>query len=205
MWNLRSKTVDRFGYDQSGANLYRFNAQGYRSDVDYDFSNPCLVTVGPSISFGIGIPVEKSFSFLLSQSLSLHNYNFSIGCMPHTSYDYINLLNQLAEKPNIQIMIINWNCLSRVRTDQGIHDDHDTSACISRLGHFLDLADKIISVPCLHILFDPDRIDLPLDLQRRLLIYNKGVIDYSHCCVNNSAFGAKTNQFIYRALLSKTR
>lgn len=205
MWHLRSKTVDRFGYDQSGENLYRFNAQGYRSDVDYDFSKPCLVTVGPSISFGIGIPMEKTFSFLLAQSLALDNYNFSLGCVRHTSYDYIRLLKQLAEKPNIQAMVINWNCLSRVRTDQGIQDDHDKSACVARLGQFLDLANEIVSVPCLHILFDPDRIDLPPDLQRRLLIYNKGVIDYSHCCVDNPAFGIKTNQFIYRALSSKTR
>jgi hypothetical protein len=205
MWQLKSTIVDKFGYDQSGTNRYRFNAQGYRSDIDFDFDSPCLVTIGPSISFGIGIPIEKTFSFQLAQSLRLANYNFSVGCYRHTSMDYVGLLTQLATKPNIKAMVINWNNLSRVRTDNSVQDDHNVEACISRLANLLNFADKTVCVPCLHILFDPDRINLPRDLQRRLLIYNQGVVDHSPSCGDQPAFGVKTNAFIYKALLSKTR
>jgi hypothetical protein len=68
MWQLRGQTLNKFGYDNTGSNVYKFNSQGYRSNIDFDFARPCLVTVGPSTSFGIGLPVEKTFPFLLDYS-----------------------------------------------------------------------------------------------------------------------------------------
>jgi hypothetical protein len=203
MWQFRGQTVDKFGYDQSGFNIYRFNDQGYRSDVDFDFSKPCLVTIGPSISFGIGLPIEKTFSFLLAQKLKLDNYNFGIGCLKHTNNDYLDLLIDIGKKPNIQGIIINWNNLSRVQDMQEVYDDYDRSNCISRLESLLETADQLISVPKFYILFDPDQLDLPTYLKNKLLIYNKGVMDFSECCGGRISFGPKTNQFIYKVILSQ--
>jgi hypothetical protein len=205
MWQLRGQTLNKFGYDNTGSNVYKFNSQGYRSNIDFDFARPCLVTVGPSTSFGIGLPVEKTFPFLLAQDLALDNYNFSVGCLKHTSNDYLGLLSQLAKKPNIKVIVINWNNLSRVRNTQEVVDDHDRLACISRLENLIVSADRLISVPCFYTLFDPDQFDLPPELENKLLIYNKGVIDSSDCCGNFAAFGVNTHSFIYRVLLSKSR
>ena len=56
---------------------YKFNSYGFRSD---EFSSdPSMVSLGCSHTCGIGIPIENSWTSIVSKSLSLKNFNLGVG------------------------------------------------------------------------------------------------------------------------------
>lgn len=69
----KGTTVDKFGRDQTGIIKYKFNAQGFRSDRDYDFE-PTVAFFGCSLVFGIGVQYQDIFSSKFGQS---HNYGLA--------------------------------------------------------------------------------------------------------------------------------
>lgn len=73
MWHSRGLTLDKFGQDQTGQILYRFNDQGFRADGVWDFV-PDYAFFGCSIVAGIGVPIEQTFASMFAKS---HNYGIA--------------------------------------------------------------------------------------------------------------------------------
>ena len=72
MLQCRGSMSDRFGKDSTGKINYKFNQQGFRSDIEFNFV-PDYAFFGCSLVFGIGVTVENVFSsyFINSQNYGL--------------------------------------------------------------------------------------------------------------------------------------
>jgi hypothetical protein len=70
--------VKNKGWDQQCAITYRINSLGYRGD-EFDFENPCLLTLGCSFSAGIGLPESDVWPWKLGKALDLPVVNLSWG------------------------------------------------------------------------------------------------------------------------------
>jgi hypothetical protein len=64
-----------YGFDKSGSIQYHFNSQGFRGD-DYT-SRPDIVFLGGSISFGVGVNYNETYSYILSLKKNLKFWNLS--------------------------------------------------------------------------------------------------------------------------------
>jgi len=69
-WRMRANTTFRWQIDGQWSH-YRANAQGFRSDVDFDADEPAhrVVIVGDSFAFGTGVELEETFASLLDTRL----------------------------------------------------------------------------------------------------------------------------------------
>lgn len=76
-----NKTVDRYGKDQSGDNVYCFDEYGFRVQPNSTtVTEPDVLFFGGSTSFGVGVPFEQTFPCQLSGMLGISIYNMSYAC-----------------------------------------------------------------------------------------------------------------------------
>lgn len=76
--NLKSNRELLEKYNWVGTTIdYKFNSNGFRCSEFTDI--PSIVFLGCSHTLGIGIPVENTWPYQVSQSLSLKCYNLAIG------------------------------------------------------------------------------------------------------------------------------
>lgn len=57
---------------------YTFNSHGFRSDEFEKPETPSVIFLGCSYTLGVGLPIENSFTHLVSKELGLKNYNLGI-------------------------------------------------------------------------------------------------------------------------------
>lgn len=57
---------------------YKFNSEGFRADEFID-NQPSIITLGCSLTVGIGLPLEETWAYQVAQALNLHMYNLGIG------------------------------------------------------------------------------------------------------------------------------
>jgi hypothetical protein len=68
--------LEQFGWiDQTFT--YRYNSQGFRSD-EFEESVPSAMFLGCSHTLGVGLPVEATFSHIVSTSLNVKNFNLGV-------------------------------------------------------------------------------------------------------------------------------
>lgn len=102
MWDLRGQSVDKFGLDSSQRVLYQFNNQGWRSQIDYT-SDPDILFFGCSLVFGIGVPIEETFSHRFPNS---QNYGVSGKYTNRNIYDIASSV--LRDTPDTIPTVIVW-------------------------------------------------------------------------------------------------
>jgi hypothetical protein len=62
---------------------YRFNSYGFRSEEFQEPGVPSVLFLGCSVSMGVGINIEDSFTYLISKELNLPMYNLSKAAGAH--------------------------------------------------------------------------------------------------------------------------
>jgi hypothetical protein len=69
-WRMRASTTFRWEIDGQWSH-YRANAQGFRSDVDFEPDDPAhrIVIVGDSFAFGTGVELDETFGHLVDTRL----------------------------------------------------------------------------------------------------------------------------------------
>jgi hypothetical protein len=68
--------LEQFGWiDQTFT--YRYNSQGFRS-AEFEESVPSAMFLGCSHTLGVGLPMEATFSHMVSTSLNLKNFNLGV-------------------------------------------------------------------------------------------------------------------------------
>jgi lysophospholipase L1-like esterase len=84
--------------ERYGDILYRFNHEGYR-DVDHDPKSPHqrIVWLGDSVSFGLGVPQERTFVGLLQRRLAARPDPWEIVNLAIFAYDTRHELESLRE------------------------------------------------------------------------------------------------------------
>ena len=70
----RAYFIDK-GWDRPEAITYKINSLGFRSD-EFDDS-PCLVALGCSYSFGVGLPIDDTWPALVGKALGLKVFNLA--------------------------------------------------------------------------------------------------------------------------------
>ena len=58
--------------------IYKFNSHGFRAD-EFDSVDPSVVFIGCSHTLGVGLPVELTWTHIISTKLKLKNYNLGVG------------------------------------------------------------------------------------------------------------------------------
>lgn len=105
MFQYHGKTIDHFGADCTGQIQYRFNQQGFRSDIDFDHV-PFGALFGCSSVFGIGVDNRQVVASMLPDT-----YNFGLAGN-YTNRDiYLtveNFLNSCLYSPATQMCVV-WN------------------------------------------------------------------------------------------------
>lgn len=109
-----SKTQPKDWYYHSVPISYQFNSLGHRSKeiADIDLDNYILYT-GCSHTTGVGIELEKTFPYLISQKLGCDYYNLGL---PATGIDVVeyNLLTWFAKvRKKPKVVCIQWPDHSR--------------------------------------------------------------------------------------------
>jgi len=131
-YNFKKKPHPRYlnGFD------YIHNNYGYRC-MDFDLENDKhkILTIGCSISFGMGIPYEETYSYLLCKKLSqkynidIKNYNLSLSGV---GMDYISrVLFQTIDilKPDYIILLFPDKHRLEFFQKEGIIPMHDNTFC----------------------------------------------------------------------------
>ena len=105
----RQYFIDR-GWDKPDAITYKINSQGFRCD-EFDDS-PCLVALGCSYTFGVGLPIEDTWPMLVGRALGLKVFNLS---WPGQGSDYcFRMANYWIGQLNTQYCVLLNPPISRV-------------------------------------------------------------------------------------------
>lgn len=199
MYENRSTTITSFGRDRSSGSTYTFNSLGYRSNIEFDPNNRAIVILGNTISFGLGINVEKTFAGILSNTLSLPVYNFAWGCYGHTNHEQLALLQDILKVTTPYKVIFQINNLNRRRLPDGSIDRANTAEFIKTAytAFYQQAIDVLANTPYVFLHWDDQFHGFE---HTNCLVYNKYHVDKSIPDINTS-FGPKSHELIARKLL----
>lgn len=123
---LQGKTIKYFGTDSGKPkNLfyqgpdfnYTFNSFGFRGP-ELELNKDCLVSFGPSLAVGIGVPEEKRFTELLASHYQLKHFSFA--CHGGDNLSIFNNITKFFdnnfENLNVKKLIVLWADTSRYST-----------------------------------------------------------------------------------------
>jgi len=164
----RNTTLTSYGYDTSNNIEYRFNAQGFRNDYDFD-ADPQIIFAGGSLSFGIGVAESDRYSSILSSDLGLHKWDISYAGEYYENATIYQTLLQLT-KCNQVPLIIQW-------VSQNRNTKNKTADYIKNIDALFPNA--------VHIMYDGTAVD-----EGEFLITNPVWLD---SVADNSHPGAKTH------------
>jgi hypothetical protein len=88
----KCQVLNSFGKDQTGLISYKFNDQGFRGNKDYNFI-PEYAFFGCSIVFGIGVPIEDTFSYKFNNS---QNYGLA---SRYDNRDVMTIVDKFVSSP----------------------------------------------------------------------------------------------------------
>jgi len=200
MYCLRNQTVTKFGYDTETGTNYHFNSLGYRSDIEFDHSDPPIIILGNTISFGLGLEIKQSFAGIVADTLNCKVYNFSWGCYGYTNTDQLQLLEQILSVITPRRVIFQINNLNRFRVEDQVNFNNSKDVVISEFNRFNSGIQQVLkSTP--HDFLHWDDNSYPVDLPE-CLILNQYHAD-SSLESNKNTFGAKSHKLIAYSILKK--
>ena len=203
MQSLKGLSVKNFGYDTRSLIDYRFNAHGFRGD-EFDLTGKKLITIGNSISFGIGLDESQMFSTQLSSKLNLKLHNLSLGCYFHENHDHLANLKILSEIDSDDIFIIQLNNLDRRRiTSNTVVDNNSKNFCISKLIDYFEQTLELLKHKTkIFLYWDTIEYDIPKTISDHFLIHNQFHLDRS-IDANPTTFGIKSHNAVFKTIYSR--
>ena len=152
---------------------YRHNSQGFRS-AEFETSGPSAMFLGCSHTLGVGLPVEATFSHIVSTSLNVKNFNLGVsGGSNDTAFRLAHYyIPQL--KPTIVVF------LSTERTRFELFDEDNIQHVLSfnnRNNSFKHIRDDVKGF-YRHWLMASTNIDMH---------YTKNIMAVKQLCLDNNA------------------
>lgn len=95
--------IKQQGWDKFDSIIYRINSLGFRGD-EFNFEQPCLVTLGCSFSVGIGLPEQDVWPWLLGRELNLPVVNLAWG--GYSADSCFRLAEYFLPKLNAQLCVM---------------------------------------------------------------------------------------------------
>ncbi len=119
------KTMPDDWYFRNLEITYKYNKHGHRSIEieDLDFNNYILF-LGDSHTEGIGLELETTYPYLVSQKLNLPYYNLGLGASGIDVMCY-NLSIWLSKFPKPKFIVLNWSDPTRFITKTGRQSLHN--------------------------------------------------------------------------------
>jgi hypothetical protein len=184
MYALRNRTVTKFADDTHTGARYTFNSLGYRSDIEFDVVDNTVIVLGNTLTFGLGLDIEKTFVGILSQELGVPVYNFSWGRYAHENSEQLELLKTILSMVSPNLVIFQINNLNRVRTDNDhVSFDNSPELILEKFNKFYpELQTVLNTIP--HILIHWDEEHHGVDFAD-CLIYNKYHVDSIDFFINS--------------------
>jgi len=130
--NLQDQYDSLKKYNWIDANItYKFNSYGFRSD---EFSSePNIVFLGCSHTVGIGLPLESTWPYLISNQLQLKRFNLGIGASSNDTAFRLALTWISKLKPKLVIFLSTDEYRLELHTENTIADIGPWS---NNQGHF---------------------------------------------------------------------
>lgn len=198
MSELAGTTVQHYGYDQQGLINYSFNSLGFRSLEPT--TDPRLVIVGNSLSFGIGLDIQNTFGSILAQHTNRQLDNRSLGCFSHENHDQLHNIKLLAQQDQDSVFVIQINNLDRRRTGNTVINNNSQDWCVEKFLDFFDQTEQILKdYPHTYVYWDNVSYDLPKSVTKKIVIKNKCHYDNS-LLDNKDTFGMKSHDHIAKVL-----
>lgn len=109
----------RIGQDTTGLIDYKFNAQGFRCDIDYDENEKqAICFFGSALTSGVGHQWQHAFPKKCVQGMSqnIKAYNFSQGCLPVDNKNIVQHVQKVESMNNFKplVYIVQFIGLNRV-------------------------------------------------------------------------------------------
>jgi hypothetical protein len=200
MYLHRTNTIRNFGYDDSTNIDYQFNTMGYRSNREFDIENSPIILLGNTITFGLGVPREKTFAGIIEKKLAHPVYNFAWGCYAHTNLEQLALLKSILNVTNPRYVLFQINNLNRYRVNGEINFHNPLHLVIDEYTKFIAEIKIILNtVPHGYLHWDEHIYDVELP---KCLVYNKYHVDVS-VATNKTTFGIKTHKLIAEKILQE--
>jgi hypothetical protein len=97
-----NKTTNKLDSDNSNLVKYQFNDYGYRSQYDYKslLDTDKIICIGCSFTEGIGLDIEETWPYLLSQKIGLPYFNLGKagGSDGYVTWQLMNVLKNVQTK-----------------------------------------------------------------------------------------------------------
>ena len=204
MYELRNQTLPKFAEDDFTGTTYRFNNLGYRSNREFEISNDVIVILGNTLSFGLGLNIEKTFSGLIEEQLKYPIYNFSWGRYGHENSEQLILLKNILSLINPRLVIFQINDLNRIRRNDKIKFDNPKELVLEKFNKFYtELNNCLNTIP--HILLQWDENNYNIDTSK-FLIYNKyhiDSVDFYHSGIYRPTMGKSSHKLIATKILKE--
>lgn len=104
----RTKENQRSDYDSSIKVYYDLNSYGHRCKPLTELSDNYILFTGCSFTLGQGVPIEKSYPYLLASHYNTDYYNLALsGCgIDSLFYNVVSFINKVKTKP--KKLFIQW-------------------------------------------------------------------------------------------------
>jgi len=201
MYNLANSFTKIFGYDDTLENTYRFNSMGYRSHHEFSTNNNPIIIIGNSISFGIGVPYEKTFGYIIETLTKRPVYNFSVGCFLHSNNWQLKRCREIIKSFNPSFVIFQINNINRISIGEKTIISKNKNIILTTFYDFYEeLKNLFNGINHLLIYWDNMSFSLPQYIINDLCIYNKYHVDKS--CNLDYVFGIKSHKLIAHKLIN---
>jgi hypothetical protein len=205
MYKLRNQTVFEFADDGHTGSRYTFNSLGYRSDCEFNLTDDAIIIFGNTLTFGLGLNVEQTFPWLISDELSCPVYNFSWGRYAHENSEQLALLKNILKIITPKLVIFQINNLNRHKINDTTVSFNNSNKLILQKFHIFNagLQECLNTVP--HILLHWDDEEHGVDFSN-CLIYNKYHVDsiaFNNGLSDNPTMGRISHKLIALKILTQ--
>jgi len=201
MFQHRNKKIKNFIGDSETKIDYKFNKLGYRSNIEFELKKKPIILLGNTISFGLGLPIEDTFSYIISSHFKKPVYNFSWGCYAHTNYEQLNLLKKILEIDEPSLIIFQINNLNRYRNNGIISFGNSKELIISEYKKFYFEISKLLkNKKHIFLYWDNEEHDVKFP---KCLIKNRYIVDTS--LKNKITAGKKSNKLIALKIINEIK
>ena len=176
MYKFRNQTLNEFADDIHTGSRYTFNSLGYRSDIEFELIDDTVIVLGNTLTFGLGLDIEKTFTGILSREFTVPVYNFAWGRHAHENSEQLELLKIILSMVKPRLVIFQINNLNRVRiNDSYVNFNNSPELIMEKFNKFYPELQSVLNTTP-HILLHWDDEVHGVDFSD-CLIYNKYHID----------------------------
>jgi hypothetical protein len=164
-YDLRGESMTCYGSDFRGCVDYNFNNQGFRSDFDYDLTDPdhLLVCTGSSIGTGHGLDLKQSFGFIAANVLNKKLWNLGQGCFRSSNHTMLEQVKFLVNTDlKIDYYVIQFTHINRMGDKSNSYLELDPVKAVENFSEILKTISALLEEKkwC-WLLTDYSRVTLP--------------------------------------------